>query len=116
MAKHRTGYSVARIITLVLMRDPRITGIVAGTLYGTLTCIGIDMTEAEAFAHTRDIRDWLYEPDVVDGERLSVGSTDSRARRGRRRERSGVWEWIAQYGDAIRELWLWADELDGGEA
>lgn len=25
-------------------------------------------------------------------------------------------EWIAQHGDAIRELWLWADELDGGEA
>lgn len=73
MATHRTGYSVERTACIALMRDPRITGIVAGTLYGTLTRIGIDMTEAEAFAHTRDIRDWLYEADVVDGERLSVG-------------------------------------------
>ena len=73
MATHTTGYSVERTACIVLMRDPRITGIVAGTLYGTLTRIGIDMTEAEAFARTRDIRDGLYEPDVVDGERLSVG-------------------------------------------
>lgn len=73
MATHTTGYSVERTAYIVLMRDPRIMGIVAGTLYGTLTRIGIDMTEAEAYAHTRDIRDGLYEPDVVDGERLSVG-------------------------------------------
>lgn len=73
MAAHSTGYSVERTGCIALMRDPHVTGIVAGTLYGTLTCIGIDMTEAEAFAHTRDLRDGLYEPDVVDGERLSVG-------------------------------------------
>lgn len=73
MATHRTGYSVERVITIAYLRDPRVMGIVAGTLYGTLTRIGIDMTEAEAYAHTRDIRDWLYEADVVDGELLGVG-------------------------------------------
>lgn len=73
MAEHRSGYSVGRVITIAYLRDPRVMGIVAGTLHGTLARIGIDMTEMEAYAHARDIRDGLHEADVVDGERLSVG-------------------------------------------
>lgn len=68
MAAHRTGYSVERVITIAYLRDPRVIGIVAGTLYGTLTRIGIDMTEVEAYARARDIRDGLAEVDIVDGQ------------------------------------------------
>lgn len=73
MAEHRSGYSVGRVITIAYLRDPRVMGIVAGTLYGTLTHLGIDMTEMEAYAHTRGIRDGLYEADVVDGEHQCLG-------------------------------------------
>lgn len=71
-AKHRTGFSVNRITTIVLMRDPRVMGVVAGTLYGTLAQLGIDITETEARERARAIRDGLYEADIIDGERLRL--------------------------------------------
>ena len=73
MAAHRTGYSVERVITIAYLRDPRVIGIIEATLYGTLTRIGIDMTEVEAYAHARDIRDGMYADDVVDGEHQCLG-------------------------------------------
>ena len=73
MAEHRDGYSVARTITIAYMRDPRVMGIVAGTLYGFINHLGIDMTEAEAYAHARDIRDGLAEVDIVDGQQYEAG-------------------------------------------
>ena len=68
MSAHRTGYSVARTITIAYMRDPRVMGIVAGTLYGFINQLGGDMSWAQAYAHAQDIRDGLCEADIVDGQ------------------------------------------------
>ena len=72
MSAHRTGCSINRTITIAYMRDPRVMGIVAGTLHGTFNHLGIAMTEVEAYAHARGIRDGLCEADIVDGQ-LHVG-------------------------------------------
>lgn len=68
MSAHRTGCSINRTITIAYLRDPRVMGIVAGTLYGFINWLGGDMTETQAYAHAQDIRDGLCEADIVDGQ------------------------------------------------
>lgn len=71
MAKHCTGYSVARVITLVLMRDPRVRGIIAGTYYGVMHQVGIATTYAESLKFAQDLYADTAVPDMCDGRYLA---------------------------------------------
>lgn len=69
MAAHRTGYSVERTACIALMRDPRVMGIVAGTIHGTLVLVGARVGYEESCERARTIRDDLtLTPDIIDGE------------------------------------------------
>nr|DAL34363.1 MAG TPA_asm: hypothetical protein [Caudoviricetes sp.] len=73
MSKHDNGFSVERTITIAYMRDPRVMGIVAGSLYGIMSILGVDTTYEESCTSARFIRDGLRDVDIIDGEHVCVG-------------------------------------------
>lgn len=64
MSAHSTGRSVERTICCVLMRDPRVRGIVSGVHFAMLDTLGIPVTEEESFDFARGIQLDLLENDV----------------------------------------------------